>query len=209
MPSSRLTAGAKLKDIKAQNRRAPSKFRLSNKILLQHSKESLRWILPRQCALLTPAFDARYGLKIRFIFNSFFDILVHPRKFYTHDRPAKIHPEPATIYLWPATIYVPPRRLDSLLPLMLFYDLVWYQCLFQFDVMLSSAGCLFVCCCRFTKFFSVFKNLLRGKWISDSSHANQQKTAKILRRISHFFPLPLGFFIIALAPITFFTVRFD
>ena len=140
MPSSRLTAGAKLKDIKAQNRRAPSKLRLSNKILLQHSKESLRWILPRQCALLTPAFDARYGLKIRFIFNSFFDILVHPRKFYTHDRPAKIHPEPATIYLWPATIYAPPRRLDSLLPLMLFYDLVWYQ-YYYFD-MICFVNCL-------------------------------------------------------------------
>ena len=43
----------------------------------------------------------------------------------------------------------------------------------------------------------------------DSSHSNQQKTAKIQRRISHFFPLPMGFFIVALAPITFFTVRFD
>ena len=86
------------------------------------------------------AFDARYCLKIRFIFNSFFDILVHPRKFYTHDRPAKIHPEPATIYLWPATIYVPPRRLDSLLPLMLFYDLIWYQ-YYYFD-MICFVNCL-------------------------------------------------------------------
>ena len=70
----------------------------------------------------------------------FFDILVHPRKYYTHDRPAKIHPKPATIYLWPATIYAPPRRLDSLLPLMLFYDLVWYQ-YYYFD-MICFVNCL-------------------------------------------------------------------
>ena len=32
-----------------------------------------------------------------------------------------------------------------------------------------------MCCCRFTKLFKVFKNLLRGKWMSDSSRANQPK----------------------------------